>query len=68
MSPEKKPMKYRHAVQKFVLQTGCGFILKHTLIEYLERIGLERLAATKIHVLNKHWCDIILQTQSKDYG
>lgn len=53
-------MKYRHAVQKFGLQTGCGFILKHTLIEYLERIGLERLATTKIHVLNKHCCNIIL--------
>ena len=31
----------------FGLQTGCGFILKHTLIENLERKGLERLVATK---------------------
>lgn len=59
-------MKYKHEVQKFSLQIGCGFILKHTLIEYLERVGLERLVATKINVLNKHWCNIILQTQTKD--
>lgn len=40
-------------VQKFGLQTGCGFILKHTLIKYLEKSGSDRLVATKIHVLNK---------------
>lgn len=60
---KKTTMKFRHAVQKFGLQTGCGFILKHTLIEYLERMGFERLAWTKIHVQNKYWRNIILQTQ-----
>lgn len=38
---------------------SCGLIVKHTLIEYLERTGLERLVSTKTHVLNKH-CNIIL--------
>lgn len=53
--------------KKFGLQTGCGFTLKHALIEHLERIGLERLVTTKMHVLNKRRCDIILHTQPKDY-
>lgn len=29
----KKTIEYRHAVQKFGLQTGCGFILKHTTLK-----------------------------------